>query len=184
VHNSARFTYVSPAGLVRSDTGENRGHVVDGGYFENTGIETAVDVMDALDPSRARRFVVLVLCNTPGGCLTRTEPVEPQVDLAPDTGTAGPGMTSWRKRQSLGELLSPVRALLATREMRGHLARARLNGRAEAIEFGICDVDAGAPRTNAPLGWQLSAGARRTLDDQVEHCTAASIQRLREALVR
>ncbi len=32
-HNSARFTYVSPAG----DLGNGKGSVIDGGYFENSG---------------------------------------------------------------------------------------------------------------------------------------------------
>src|SRR6185503_15049930 len=42
-HNSARFTFVSPAGRLLSPDGQDRGYVVDGGYFENTGIETALD---------------------------------------------------------------------------------------------------------------------------------------------
>jgi hypothetical protein len=67
--------------------------------------------------------------------------------------------------------------------MRGRLARARLEGRAQAIEFGVCDV-AGQPPISAPLGWQLSAGARRTLDLQMAACTAASMNALREALAR
>ena len=40
-HNSARFTYVSPAG--RFD--EDGSHVVDGGYFENSGAATALDML-------------------------------------------------------------------------------------------------------------------------------------------
>jgi hypothetical protein len=39
VHMSARFTYVSPAGGLRSGD-----HVVDGGYFENSGAATADDI--------------------------------------------------------------------------------------------------------------------------------------------
>jgi predicted acylesterase/phospholipase RssA len=185
VHNSARFTYISPAGRLRSARGEDRGHVVDGGYFENTGIETAIDLMDAVDPARARRFILLVLCNTPGGCVLPAKAVEPQPETPPAPAGRGPApITSWRKRQSLGELLSPVRALLATREMRGRLARARLDRRADAIEFGVCQVDDGRMRANAPLGWQLSAGARQTLDAQIEHCTRLSIEALRVALAR
>ncbi|MGJ5178784.1 hypothetical protein ACQR16_27840 [Bradyrhizobium oligotrophicum] len=50
-HNSARFTYVSPAGklLVRTGQGKatetiNRGYVIDGGYFENYGAATALEL--------------------------------------------------------------------------------------------------------------------------------------------
>jgi hypothetical protein len=40
-HMSARFTYVSPAGRYRTDGS----HVVDGGYFENSGATTALDIL-------------------------------------------------------------------------------------------------------------------------------------------
>jgi hypothetical protein len=42
-HNSARFTYVSPAG----DLGHRRGSVIDGGYFENYGALTALELARA-----------------------------------------------------------------------------------------------------------------------------------------
>jgi hypothetical protein len=184
VHNSARFTYVSPAGRLIAHDGEDRGHVVDGGYFENTGIETAIDVMDAVDPAGAREFILLVLCNTPGGCRRPEAAVEPAAQtmrVAP--AAQAPEMTSWRQRQSLGEVLAPVRALLATRDMRGRLARARIDRRARAIEFGICPVG-DQMLVDAPLGWQLSAGARRTLDEQVRACTAAPLAALARVLGR
>jgi hypothetical protein len=43
-HNSARFTYVSPAGKLMSHGGRNRGYVIDGGYFENYGALTALEL--------------------------------------------------------------------------------------------------------------------------------------------
>jgi hypothetical protein len=42
-HNSARFTYVSPAG----DLGYKKGSVIDGGYFENYGALSALEVARA-----------------------------------------------------------------------------------------------------------------------------------------
>ena len=42
-HNSARFSYVSPAG----DLGGDRGSVIDGGYFENYGALTALEIARA-----------------------------------------------------------------------------------------------------------------------------------------
>jgi hypothetical protein len=51
VHNSARFTYVSPAGKLELKGGNsflfgetNRGYVIDGGYFENYGALTALEL--------------------------------------------------------------------------------------------------------------------------------------------
>jgi hypothetical protein len=50
-HNSARFTYVSPAGKLVPRVGpdlavkvDNRGYVIDGGYFENYGALTALEL--------------------------------------------------------------------------------------------------------------------------------------------
>jgi hypothetical protein len=50
-HNSARFTYVSPAGKLLARLGDdknatiaNRGYVIDGGYFENYGALTALEL--------------------------------------------------------------------------------------------------------------------------------------------
>jgi len=47
---SARFPVVSPAGTIRAkgDDGEDGDRVVDGGYFENAGLTTALDVARAL----------------------------------------------------------------------------------------------------------------------------------------
>src|SRR5215475_7003620 len=52
--NSARFPYVGPAGTLRS-SGENRGHIVDGGYFENFGALTAQEALDAVLAELARK---------------------------------------------------------------------------------------------------------------------------------
>jgi hypothetical protein len=52
-HNSARFTYISPAGNLSSATDAthprhfNRGYVIDGGYFENYGAQTALELAHA-----------------------------------------------------------------------------------------------------------------------------------------
>ena len=46
--NSARFPLVTPGGEFRDESGKTLGHVVDGGYFENTGIETAYSLLRAL----------------------------------------------------------------------------------------------------------------------------------------
>ncbi len=42
-HNSARFSYVSPAG----DLGNGNGSVIDGGYFENYGALSALELARA-----------------------------------------------------------------------------------------------------------------------------------------
>ncbi len=46
--NAARFPYVTPAGLMRAVDGTARGHIADGGYFENYGAETGAEVLRAV----------------------------------------------------------------------------------------------------------------------------------------
>src|SRR5258708_2860084 len=67
VHNSARFTYVSPAGTLRQGgTGAVRGRVVDGGYFENFGAATALETLNAVSyelkatNKNFRRFIIQI----------------------------------------------------------------------------------------------------------------------------
>jgi len=51
VHLSARFTYVSPAGTLEKN-GDIYGRAVDGGYFENSGTTTALEIMKTIDSLR------------------------------------------------------------------------------------------------------------------------------------
>ena len=171
-HNSARFSYVSPAGRLRTAEGQDRGHVVDGGYFENSGAETIHDVLHALrgdlkaNPlsGPAPRFIVLYLCNNPERC--RLLPFEPGSDAA------------WRRAADLAEWFSPLRALLGAREARGGLALAELRrevGGEDFVELGVCKRLVGREReAPLPLGWQISEGVREELDRQVLEIGRAS----------
>lgn len=39
--SSSRFPIITPPGLLKTASGDKRGHLVDGGYFENTAVQTA-----------------------------------------------------------------------------------------------------------------------------------------------
>ena len=68
VHNTARFPYISAAGRLRAKNGEHLGHLVDGGYFENTGADTLIDLLRYLKQSASplnMRFIVVALLNSP-----------------------------------------------------------------------------------------------------------------------
>src|ERR1051325_10644881 len=69
-HMSARFTYVSPAGRFDPDGT----HVVDGGYFENSGAATALDILrqvnDELHQNPELRTIIpqiIMISNNPLG---------------------------------------------------------------------------------------------------------------------
>jgi hypothetical protein len=191
VHNSARFTYVSPAGHVRTLTGASAGHVVDGGYFDPTGAETLLDLTRVIrhaDPSR--RVVPIYITNATvpsnlnaaaveasncGGGKSQVEPPPPSDDASRDAPIV-----------LLGELLSPVQALLGSRAAHGQLALKRQDADAAAITFGFCqmtrDKKTGEwrlpqpgekPKTihDPPLAWQLSRPMNEQLDAYMNVCS-------------
>ena len=47
--NTARFSFVSPAGTIYCKKGgeKSKGHILDGGYFENYGATTALEILEA-----------------------------------------------------------------------------------------------------------------------------------------
>jgi hypothetical protein len=181
VHNSARFAYVSPAGRIDRRDGVSYGSLVDGGYFENSGLASLRDLQAALRrmldtiaagrgtlPAGAgrARFLVLYLCNDPLAC---------RRDFTADSSLAA-------QRTVAGEWLSPVDALLNARDARGSLARAVM-ARAPGVTFlqlNVCDsLSYGRPKDTAqvrvarervvhpPLGWELSRLARTWMDSSL-----------------
>lgn len=160
-HDSARFAYVSPAGLLRSTEARPLGHLVDGGYFENSGAQTLLDVVRSLRESGSTipfRFVVLYLCSSPNRCY--------------GNGQAQPGkITRPRGTSNLEELFAPVRALLGSREARGSLALEHLQrqiGDGAFVEIGVCpDIERNQKKLLA-LGWQRSHESRAFLSGQLE----------------
>jgi predicted acylesterase/phospholipase RssA len=146
-HNSARFTYVSPAGSIR-----NPGlieHVVDGGYFENSGAQTAADLLRTLRKLHPEVSFNLVLI--------RYQEVEKNGSPVPLPSAA----------RFMNEVMSPLRALLNTRGARGTLAYAEAQGMvppANQFEFLLTQQKGGIV---LPLGWLLARRTCNAIDLQI-----------------
>jgi hypothetical protein len=207
-HNSARFTYVSPAGTMKipeervkeeeKKSGRIQGHLVDGGYFENSGIATVSElrreIRRACGAACEKRIHVIYLRNAPSTDPDlKEDPADPMsylalprrparrgtATLASASGTAPaepPQLPSAKPYPGVNELLSPPRTLLQTRNARGSLAVAslrkavKLEG-ANFFEIGLCERIGGGERTAPlplPLGWQLSTAARQAMERQIE----------------
>lgn len=177
---SARFTYVSPAGTVPLPAG-GVARVVDGGYFENSGAATLVDLLAVLSADQpGLKPILLVINNDP-----EAPPLCPRDGPIPDptpAGSAGNG--------NLSELITPFSALLATRGARGTLAQVnaadlvdRMGGKVielplsavlAAREAAIAGDDWRAREALArsfaepPLGWSLSAEVRHGMDETLD----------------
>lgn len=153
VHLSARFTYVSPAGTLEKD-GKVYGRAVDGGYFENSGTTTALEILKTIGSLRTGKNefwdrvdpYVILISNEPQDRryldVTLTTPPDKK-----DSGTRPSGCCS--------EVWSPLRTLFATRGARGAYARQTTAwhvGTDKFFHFGLCkDGEA-----KIPLGWVLS----------------------------
>jgi hypothetical protein len=158
-HNSARFTYVSPAGTLRENGGSNkRGHIVDGGYFENFGAATARETLHAVlrelaaKGKKARPFLIQI-SNDP---TLRAD----DLDIVPNAV-----LTPRACNRFANEALSPIRALLKTRDGRGTLAYKeflREASDARWAHFKLC-----AKAREPALGWVLAEESTTTMQQLV-----------------
>jgi predicted acylesterase/phospholipase RssA len=121
---SARFPWILPAARVKQ--GSHYFHLVDGGYFDNSGIETALDLIESLIAIRQTH-------EKPG-----VNDSDFEVHILSFT-SADPEASS---SESLNDLLAPLRALLSSRIARGGLS----NTKAETARFFYCSGATPCPR--------------------------------------
>ncbi|NHZ89146.1 hypothetical protein F2P45_08960 [Massilia sp. CCM 8733] len=173
VHNSARFSYISPAGTVSAcrqgqalaacAPGRERrpwGRVIDGGYFENSGVESVRDLLFAMRPKlaqwRERGYdidpAVIVISNSPDAIAPsgKQDPANARMDTT-----------------FLSELLAPPLGLFNTRA-----ARATFAVTAELRDMAVI-LPAGPERffwfgmhsaNDTPLGWALASATFDGID--------------------
>jgi hypothetical protein len=198
--NSARFPGISPpgrvmgcfakAGRVAGTEATCReagygvwGHVVDGGFFENSGLETLMDAWRELiepmaqqDPSRAaaerRRTHLIVISNdkATGSVCGGRDPSAPALQAAPVGGAADHAVGS--------DLMSPLHTLSSVRGARADLALQRAMdamGCGQLIEWHLSSVMNGEgdrQRPEPPLGWMLSRRSAAVMDQGVQATVA------------
>lgn len=136
VLNSARFTYLSPAGTLQTVAAPGQAlpapagfQLVDGGYFENSGTTTLREIIRRLRTIAATerqplQIIVLHISNDPSlhDFVDAHNPGQP----LPLYSAACPRVPSLTERASYGEATAPIVALLDTRDARGEYARAEL----------------------------------------------------------
>jgi hypothetical protein len=151
---SATFPYVTPAARRRAARGEAAVHLIDGGYFDNSGVATALDWIDdcfgsprepGTRASQVERVLLLMIDPFPRGEPT----LEPTGGWA--AATLGPllGVLAVRtgsQRAHMTQSIRQQRALLAAR------------GGPELVPL---TVRAGV---DLPLSWKLTPGQQGLLD--------------------
>ena len=123
---SARFPWVLPAATFKY--GDHDIPIVDGGYFENSGAETAYDIVKMLNDAKSA---------APG---KNDNPDLRKYEIY-YIAITGEEFYESESSRALGEILSPLRGLLTSRSARGGLAvwRALSKLTNDACEAGIDD---------------------------------------------
>jgi len=200
---SARFPIISPAGVIRNDADPSYGdRVVDGGYFENSGLTTALDLAEALHGLGLKPALVWVQ-NDPN--------IDRAVKKTPPRPAATPQIAPLDQSLGVevaGPLSAPVGTLIATRQGHGEEAAdqavralARINGTDSLGFFKILMNETPAIGPAAPgdalfaaqcanlarkkpamskvsMSWWLSASVQAELDAQF--CDAANRRSLND----
>lgn len=168
-HNSARFPLLSPPGAIRDSGNRVVDRIVEGGYFEDFGAQTAAELavaMRAVEPDLAP-FVV-VLSNNPEG--------------REDARAGGPPRRRGFGREGsfMSDISAPLKAFAHARDARGLLA---VDGIGAALDPGqpeACNVASigvwGEPERGVRLrvrqlsmSWWLSKPVQLYLHEQTEY---------------
>lgn len=158
---SARFPGVTPAGWYMPKGTTEKRRLVDGGYFDNSGVATAMDVivrLEKLQLSPRPRFILIALAGAEEG------------------GEAD------APSHYFGEILSPLRTLDSVRSSRGLLAikqaQILMNGspcsHVGRTGHSPCNYKANmrmlvlaSGDQRLPLGWQLSERSRLAIERSI-----------------
>ncbi|MBN8917724.1 MAG: hypothetical protein J0I31_19175 [Rhizobiales bacterium] len=175
--NSARFPVISPPGSIYQVDTDVVDRIVDGGYFENFGAESALELAQAMvDVEPALAPFVLVISNDPQSVLTEERTARGVV--VPDAA----------EHSFLPEVAGPFGAIGAVRGGRGRLAvahaaawlDARLGGRCPVNlvqikvwpedSAGRCPVGTATPEKirQVSMSWWLSKPVQMNLHEQLE----------------
>jgi hypothetical protein len=172
---SARFPYFTPVGWYKRGGDQSKLRLADGGYFDNSGIPTALAIGQNLQrlPTYGKAFEIIYLSLIDG----------PSNEFDAKIPSQG-----------LNELLSPIRALFSAREARSRsaveLSAFTINDR---ICKDTCDASTDKFRTlfltksdknkaiKLPLGWLISERSRAFIDSQIPNpkntfCNTAEFQ--------
>jgi predicted acylesterase/phospholipase RssA len=136
-HNSGRFPLLSPPGEIRNGKEELMDRIVDGGYFENLGVQTATELAEAITAVDADlKPFLLVITNDPtlryerkeqervdaGAAIARAKTSKRRPLSQTDVTQPSPAVTSSFVMNLLTDVVAPLFTVSNTRDARGILA--------------------------------------------------------------
>jgi predicted chitinase len=182
---SARFPWVTPAATIPvgdARLGKSKKiRLVDGGYVDNSGVETALNLLESIQPS-------IDSINKPMPDLQRLAGTTTAVALGKKVRARlivlSGGDYPVRTTFALGEILEPIRALLSTRGSRAYVAidtaaRRFPPQKLASVEDGAARITVNASDLRhaslnsrfypLPLGWSMSNRTRQIIEKQSGH---------------
>jgi hypothetical protein len=175
---SARFTYVTPSGAlircVESADKHDAVYAVDGGYYENSGIFTLLQMWNELAPRVSEHNAtssfdiapwIVVIDNAYRATASTGEADRPREIFAP--------LLAWGNKKHM--MSQPALEQMAAAALRSPPAQ----------PCTIVVTPRKSPSVAAPLGWVLSEVTRTDLDKQLEkEMTGEPLQRLKAQIQR
>jgi WD40 repeat protein len=157
---SARFPIISPHGnILRAKDGKVVDRVVDGGYYENFGATTALELAAALENEYKLKPLIILVNN---------EPSTPDLNCRKEELRApDPGRSQWI---AFTTMFAPLEALMGTRSSRGAHAAVQLCDAVKEERFAFITVgDRHGPNAKKELSmsWWLSKYVQRYLDEEL-----------------
>jgi hypothetical protein len=160
----ARFPVITSGALLKAGGKTPLGHILDGGYKENSGIETAWQLSLAIDTLIRNAEVrqgfqiplhILFIQNSTDG-RTFDENYDGAAEILPDLSTIIPGfMNAWERRTTTHRNI--------TREL---FDKSSLKNRYSYFEIRLDNKD-----RSLPLGWYLSEAAKNNIITQAGSIT-------------
>ncbi|MFA8435237.1 MAG: hypothetical protein ACEPOZ_12030 [Marinifilaceae bacterium] len=160
---SSRFPYITPAAGIPGRDGKLWGHVADGGYFDNSGVTTAGEIIRGIhDWNEANQFSVRFL---------------------PYLITIRSRSNKIREVGSFNEFTQPFVSLL-TKAFDGEVDYARARVIQEVGREGYIDMKLDVPLDEVPLGWYLSEHSLNVLNKRISEEVDSHYSTLKELLGR
>lgn len=177
VLNSARFPIVSPSGVIidhQQKTFTTRGHVIDGGYFENNGALTIEEFVDATMEALKAKMPEDAVLPTPVVIEILNDPAFPAQSLAtwnelPKAfGIEIEGSVAKSDASTpalLAQLAGALQGIYQTSGARGTLASKSLASKIRKhpgvfVQFRLCP----GMKVPPPLGWLLTPQTQSEMD--------------------
>ena len=164
IHLGARFPLFSPSAAIEDESGNVR-HYVDGGYYDNGGYETTLEMLESIQNSKWGKIVKPVV-------ITLSNEFENEEVLFQDAGLSGSekekntkGVFFLNEIQSVFSALVKIRSA-NTETHKSGLIRFLKNENQSGIFF--VDFNLKALGREIPLSWYLSSGARKKIENRVE----------------